>query len=80
MSFTTLRRSRPSVLAEMTILRLTFSRLIVFGPLDETTSATYESGMGLPSPSLIIRSRIRSIEPRFASSVRTTRLKVLPCS
>ena len=37
MSFTTLRKSRPLALAEMTILRFTFSRLMVFGPIADTT-------------------------------------------
>ena len=34
-SFTTLRRSRSATLAEITIFRFTFSRLIVFGPMEE---------------------------------------------
>ena len=40
MSFTTLRRSRSATLAEITIFRFTFSRLMVFGPIAERTSAT----------------------------------------
>ena len=40
MSFTTPRRSRPLVLAEMTIFLLTFYLFMVFGPVDEITSAT----------------------------------------
>ena len=71
---------RRYVLAEMTILRFTFSRLMVLGPVAETTSATYDNGILLPSASSIIRSRMRSIVPRFCSAARTTRLNVRPCS
>ena len=80
MSFTTLRRSRPLVLADITILRFTFSRLIVFGPLDDSTSATSESGMRCPSAVSIIMSSMRSMVLRSSSSTRTTRLKLLPLS
>ena len=80
MSFTTLRRSRPLVLAEITIFRFTFSRLMVLGPIEEVTSATYERGIFRPCASSIISSLTRSIVPRSDSAARTTRLKVFPCS
>ena len=48
MSATTLPRSRPAVLHWTMIRRRTFSRLIVFGPLDSTTWATALNGIWPP--------------------------------
>ena len=60
MSATTSLNARPLVLAEMTILRCTFSRLMVFGPAPDTMSATSESGTFLPSAASMMRLLISS--------------------
>ena len=77
MSFTTLRRSRPLVLAETTILRFTFSRLMVFGVYEERMSATCESGIMRPLALLMVMSLMRSAVVRVSSSALTTRLNIL---
>ena len=80
MSFTTLRMSLPLALAEITILRFTFSRFIVFGPMPEVTSATLAKGTFRPSGVSIMRSRMRSMSQRSCSAARTTKLKLPPFS
>lgn len=47
-SFTTPFRSLPATLAETTILRCTFSRLMVLGPDKGKISATYSRGTFRP--------------------------------
>ena len=72
--------SRPAALAEITTFLFTFSLFMALGPVEETTSATYESGSLFPSASSIIRSLMSSMEPRSDSAALTTRLKAFPCS
>ena len=52
-------RSPPVMLADITILRATFSRLIVLGPVVDTTSAIFPKGTFCPLASTI-NSLIRS--------------------
>ena len=52
-SFTTPLRSRPDTLAETTLFRHTFSRLIVFGPDEDTLLAIFPSGTLVPSLSIV---------------------------
>ena len=71
MSSTTLRRSRSLTLAEMTILRFTFSRLMVLGPVADSISASVLNGT-----LSIIRSPMREAVARSSSFTLTVRSKV----
>ena len=70
MSSTTLPRSRPATLQEITIRRWTFSRRIMFGPSSRRTSASTRIGTGPPFGVSIGRSR-EAIEVGAATRDRT---------
>ena len=74
MSSTTPVRSRPATLADTTSLRETFSRLMVFGPVVDTMSATYDSGTACPS-ALTRMSPRSSAVVRLSALAFSTRLK-----
>ncbi len=60
-SLTIERKSRPLAFAETTIIRETFSRLIVLGPVPSPILATVPKGIFCPSGVSINKLRIVSI-------------------
>ena len=75
MAPTALASSPPVALQDTTSLRLTFSRLMVFGPAADFMSATYEIGTFFPSPVSMVRSEILSMLERASSLTFNVRSK-----